>query len=403
MIEIWLVRHGETQANAEGVLQGQSDARLSRRGEEQARILGRRLASHHFDLVAASDMVRATATAALAGLEARPDPAFRELDLGRWEGLTWAEAMARYPEEMRALMAGEDVPVGGGEAWPAFCARADAAVAGFASCLADGQRGLVLAHGGFIGAYMAGLLRFRGRSRPWPLEHPHNTAITVLTLEDGKWRVKVANDALHLGEFGPGRGTIVGLARHGESVANTREVWHGSTDGPLSERGRGQGAELAARYDGAQHVYTSGLRRARLTAEAFLAGRGGEPVIRPDLVEIDFGAWEGLTTAEIQERFAADWAATRQGQDLPRGGTGETVAGAAARLHHAVEEIAAGHPGERALVFTHGGIIRALVGRILGLGTAVRELLEGPENVSVTHLRCGDKGMAVMDYNTGVV
>ena len=58
-------------------------------------------------------------------------------------------------------------------------------------------------------------------------------------------------------------------------------------------------------------------------------------------------------------------------------------------------------PGERVLVFTHGGIIRALVGSVIGLGPATRVLFDGPVNASVTHLRVGERGTAVVDYNLG--
>ena len=404
MSEIWLVRHGESEANAEGVWQGQSDARLNARGRQQAERLGARLAGCSFDVVVSSDLQRTTATAAAAGLTAEPDPAWRELDLGRWEGLTSTEVMARYPEEMRALMAGEKMPIGGGETWGGFCARVEAAVESLAAHLGEGERALVVTHGGFIGAYLSGLLRFRSRPRPWPVEHPANTAVTVILTGSGGPRVRTLNDATHLAPAPPvgPHDTVVGLARHGESVANLGDVWHGTTDGPLSERGRRQGAELAARYDAVENIYTSHLQRARLTAAAFSSGRGIEPKAHPGLHEIDFGAWEGLTTDQIREQFPDEWEDTRH-VDVPRGGTGETVAGAGARLRRAVEEIAAAHPGERVLVFTHGGIIRACLGAVIGLGLEVRDLFEGPDNASVTHLRVGRHGTAVVDYNLGVV
>ena len=80
---------------------------------------------------------------------------------------------------------------------------------------------------------------------------------------------------------------------------------------------------MSARYDTVDHVYTSGLRRARLTAAAFSAGRGLEPAVRPDLHEMAYGEWEGLTSEQIQETFPGDWAANYvDGGDLPRGRTG---------------------------------------------------------------------------------
>jgi probable phosphoglycerate mutase len=406
MIEIWLIRHGETTANAAGVWQGQGAAGLSARGREQAAAAGKRLARVGFDLILASDLVRTRQTAAAAGLEVEPAAAWREMDIGRWEGLTREEVMARYGEELAALASGEDRPMGGGETWGGFCARVDAALQDLRRRLRPGQRALVVTHGGTIHALVAGLLRFRSRGRPWPLEHGHNTAISVLVDEGAGLRVRALNDAAHLGTapVPDGETTVVGLARHGESQANTAGIWHGITDGPLSPRGLEQGAELAARYDTVDRIYSSHLQRARLTAAAFGAGRGLEPAVRPDLHEMAYGHWEGLTSEQIQELFPDDWAANYvHGGDHPRGRTGETAAGAAARMRRAVEEIAAAHPGGRVLAFSHGGAMRACVGGILGLGAAARDLLESPGNTSVTHLRVGRGSLVIADYNTGVV
>lgn len=405
MTEIWLVRHGETTANAAGVWQGHGSVGLSERGREQAAVVGRRLARTSFDVVVASDLERTRATAAGAGLRAEPDPAWREMDIGRWEGLHREEVVARYGDELRALAAGQEVAAGGGETWNGFCARVDAALAALEQRLLPGERALVVTHGGAIHALVSGLLRFRSRGRPWPVEHGGNTAVTVLVGTGAGMQVRALNDDAHLGAPAPdGGAAVVGLARHGESEANLAGIWHGITDGPLSPRGLLQGAELSARYDAVDRVYCSQLQRARLTAAAFAAGRGLEPAVRPDLHEMDYGRWEGLTSEEIQERFPDEWAANYlDGGDLPRGQTGETAAGAGARMRRAVEEIGATHPGGRVLAFSHGGAIRACVGGILGLGAAARDLLESPANTSVTHLRVGPAGIVVADYNAGVV
>ncbi|MBN2113566.1 MAG: histidine phosphatase family protein [Acidimicrobiia bacterium] len=405
MTEIWLVRHGETTANATGVWQGQGSAALSERGRLQAAAVGERLARTPFDVVLASDLERTRATALAAGLRADSDRAWREMDIGRWEGLTREEVFRRYPDELQALASGEDIPMGGGETWGGFCARVDGALAALHARLRPAERALVVTHGGTIHTLVAALLRFRARGRPWPLEHGHNTAVTVLVDEGSGLRVRSLNDAAHLGTapVPDGATTVVGLARHGESEANTVGIWHGITDGPLSPRGREQGEELSARYDTVDHLYSSHLQRARLTAAAFGTRRGLEPTVRPDLHEMSYGNWEGLTSEQIQGLFPDDWAANYvHGGDEPRGRTGETAAGAAARMRRAVEEIAAAHPGARVLAFSHGGAIRACVGGILGLGAAARDLLESPGNASVTHLRVGPEGIVVIDYNTGV-
>lgn len=101
-VRVLIVRHGETQWNADGRIQGQTDVHLSDRGEMQARALVPRLADELIAAVYASDLQRAWRTADLA-VEGRfvpvtRDPAWRELAFGAWEGLVYAEAAARDPE-----------------------------------------------------------------------------------------------------------------------------------------------------------------------------------------------------------------------------------------------------------------------------------------------------------------
>lgn len=77
-IEITFVRHGETDANAAAIWQGQGDAALSATGRDQARALRERLEGIEYDLVLSSDLVRTLETAELAGLDPKPDPAWRD-------------------------------------------------------------------------------------------------------------------------------------------------------------------------------------------------------------------------------------------------------------------------------------------------------------------------------------
>src|SRR5437660_12621225 len=90
------------------------------------------------------------------------------------------------------------------------------------------------------------------------------------------------------------------LARHGETAWSISGQHTGLTDIPLTERGERNARSLAERLRGLSfaRVFTSPLRRARRTCE--LAGFGTAPV-DPDLVEFDYGACEGRTTADIRE------------------------------------------------------------------------------------------------------
>jgi broad specificity phosphatase PhoE len=95
MTTLLLVRHGETDWNAEGRLQGHTDRPLSNYGRRQARELAEELAGEPLDAIYASDLARARETAEIVGerldLPVTLDPELREKDWGTWEGLTPAE------------------------------------------------------------------------------------------------------------------------------------------------------------------------------------------------------------------------------------------------------------------------------------------------------------------------
>lgn len=100
-----LLRHGETAWNAETRIQGQLDIALNERGLWQAERLAQALAGEDLAAVYSSDLLRAHATAAALarhhGLPVLADAALRERGFGRFEGLTYAEIEARFPELLR--------------------------------------------------------------------------------------------------------------------------------------------------------------------------------------------------------------------------------------------------------------------------------------------------------------
>src|SRR3954462_1932952 len=95
MTTLLLVRHGETDWNAEGRLQGHTDRPLNEYGRRQAKELAARLAREHVDAIYASDLSRARETAEIVGerlgLTVVIDPDLREKNWGNWEGLTGDE------------------------------------------------------------------------------------------------------------------------------------------------------------------------------------------------------------------------------------------------------------------------------------------------------------------------
>ena len=161
--------------------------------------------------------------------------------------------------------------------------------------------------------------------------------------------------------------TPLSLIRHGETIWNRAGRWQGHADPELTESGRA-GAERLADEMAAEHlaapwhrVYSSDLRRARETAER-LAERLALPLaVDPRLRELDVGRWTGLTRPEIEARDAELLAAFEQGDPAVRPGGGESRIEIRERSHAFLCELVLRRAGERILVGTHLGVIRALV------------------------------------------
>ena len=150
------------------------------------------------------------------------------------------------------------------------------------------------------------------------------------------------------------------LARHGETPWTVSGQFTGRRDLPLTARGEQNACQLGQRLRGMEFakVYASPLRRAARTCE--LAGFGAAAEIDPDLVEWDYGQYEGFRQAEIFARFP-DWQLFRDG--CPGG---ESPADIGARADRVVERIRS--VGGDVLVFSSGHFIRVFTARWLGLG-----------------------------------
>ena len=152
---------------------------------------------------------------------------------------------------------------------------------------------------------------------------------------------------------------IVYLARHGETAWSLTGQHTGLTDLPLTERGERNAQRLGERLKGLTFgkVFTSPLRRASRTCE--LAGFGAVAEVDRDLVEWDYGQYEGRTGAEIRKE-RPDWQLFRDG--CPGGESPKQVATRADR----VVARARGVRGD-VLIFTSGHFMRVLASRWLGL------------------------------------
>lgn len=183
---VLVARHGQTDWNRQGRYQGHGDPPLNEQGREQAAALAEELCGQGVTHVATSDLRRARETAAVlaarAGLEPHACPAFREVDLGTWEGLTEAEVTQRHPAQLRAWKAGEDVRRGGGERDSEAAQRF---VAGLDRLL-EGTGGdatpLVVAHGLVLRRAMERLVADGRLALPGPAPHLANGHWMLLAL-----------------------------------------------------------------------------------------------------------------------------------------------------------------------------------------------------------------------------
>ncbi|MDX6664361.1 MAG: hypothetical protein QOG68_567 [Solirubrobacteraceae bacterium] len=145
------------------------------------------------------------------------------------------------------------------------------------------------------------------------------------------------------------------LIRHAETEWSASGRHTGRTDVPLTEAGREGARALRERLAGRAWaaVWTSPLSRARETCE--LAGLGDHAVVREDLLEWDYGEYEGITTAQIRAE-RPDWYLWADG--CPGG---ESPAAAAARADGVVADLVAADGA--VAVFAHGHILRMVAGR----------------------------------------
>ena len=160
--------------------------------------------------------------------------------------------------------------------------------------------------------------------------------------------------------------TTLLLVRHGETDWNRDGRWQGHSDTHLNDLGREQARRLAGDLHDVDVVYSSDLARAKETAE-ILAGELGLPVrLDARLRERSFGAWEGMTAAEIEAAFAE-----AHGRWLAGEGAGADDAEAfdafGARVISFLGDVLERHPDETVLVVAHGGSIRVVHALASGL------------------------------------
>jgi probable phosphoglycerate mutase len=188
--------------------------------------------------------------------------------------------------------------------------------------------------------------------------------------------------------------------RHGETDWNAQQRLQGHTDIPLNAKGLEQARRLAeALHDQTLHaIYSSDLSRAKATAEA-LARRAGLVVGQePALRERGFGSFEGLTYAEVEQRWP-DEAERWRRRDLsfaPPGG--ETLPQLHERCVQALLKLARAHAGQTIALVAHGGVLDTWYRAASRAGLQAPRTWQMP-NAAINRLMVADEGLMLVGWN----
>lgn len=196
-----LIRHAESEGNAENRFQGHRDFPLTARGVEQAARLAARLKDRHLDAIYASPLARADHTARLVaevkGMPITPLPSVMEYDFGQYSGMSITEIEAIAPE-LAAAQRGRGayyVPWPGEEGRAAFRERVQSAIWALEPTHPD-QTVAVFTHGGVIAVFCQHVLGLsHDRRPPFAVD---NTSIFEIEVRGGRGTLWTTNDTCHL-------------------------------------------------------------------------------------------------------------------------------------------------------------------------------------------------------------
>lgn len=212
---LYLIRHGQSDGNAEGRFGGHSPTPLSPLGEMQAEVTARALADERIDVVYSSDLLRAVQTAEplaeLLGLELNKTKAFRERNVGVLEGLTFRESKEKYPKDYYALV-NRDINhvITGGESYRQLLRRGNEAIREILRTY-RGKNVAIYSHTGaicYLTLHMIGAINRRTVQTPWLVTS--NCGINRIEIRGRRnTRLLALNDTRHLMEM-TGNDSFVG-------------------------------------------------------------------------------------------------------------------------------------------------------------------------------------------------
>ncbi len=159
--------------------------------------------------------------------------------------------------------------------------------------------------------------------------------------------------------------------RHGETEWNTKGIYQGLTDIPLSEKGEKQAEYLGKRFQNkalkVDAIYSSPLQRAVKTAESIANAKGLTVIPYEYFKEINFGEWEGHTVKELTEKYGQDYTNFYEHPftySFPGEGSFESVK---QRSVEGFYQLLEKHKGQAVAIVSHGGVLRVLIMALLDM------------------------------------
>ena len=201
-MKLYLIRHGQTDWNVDGKIQGSHDIPLNDTGKKQAQCLAKGMDKRPVEKIFSSTLERAKETALMLSARQKKDvylmPALVEVEFGQWEGLTWGQIQEKYPEEYaRWDINPVEVAPPGGETQLQVLKRCAAAVEKILEITGRREDGAVISHGASLAYLVAYMMRGHDDQQEIIVENASITTVDYNPITRD-FRLLEVNDVSHM-------------------------------------------------------------------------------------------------------------------------------------------------------------------------------------------------------------
>ena len=397
MKTLHFIRHGQTKENLQKIWQGHTETELDLIGLEQAVNVSKRL--KNYNQVFSSDLKRAVETANHISSKVEKRKELREVDVGSFVGKKVSETYTNNPLILKSLI-DDSFTFPNGESMKDFRGRVKHELDYLFSQTKENETSIVVTHGFFIGTAIGSTLGFK--EFPYPIGNISNTSISTIIEREGLRQVNKFNDSIHL-DFKHDSpfnlyNSQVTFMRHGQTDSNTEGVWQGKLDNPLNSFGIKTAKQLSTKISKYNVYLSSPLKR---TQETMKLATNEKFKTYKELVEIDLGKWEGMTTKEILENFRTNFINSLFLDNKSKyGEVGESLLEVGERVEKLIKKF----KNKKVLISSHGGTIKAGVTKLLNLpDNKAASGLTIPNNLGLSTLVCENNQYQLWSYNVGEI